>query len=178
MIIGIDPGITGAYALFDPPMGYLRTASLPTLWRIVNKKKRFEIDEASLVALFVTVHKVSPIETIICEEPHALPNAGVSSMFNFGSVCGQLKAVCRVLQALGYVEHVRLVDPFAWKIKMGCPSDKNRTRELAMRLFPDHVDQFLRKSDDGKAEAALLAYYAAFGGTIPQKIRTAVKQKR
>jgi hypothetical protein len=37
---------------------------------------------------------------------------------------------------------------------------KNRSRELASKLFPALAGKFSRVSDDGRAEALLIAYWA------------------
>jgi hypothetical protein len=42
---------------------------------------------------------------------------------------------------------------------MGLHSDKGESRALAMRLWPDHGDRFARVKDDGRAEAALIAWW-------------------
>jgi crossover junction endodeoxyribonuclease RuvC len=40
-------------------------------------------------------------------------------------------------------------------------SDKDTSRQLAMQRFPDYAEKFVRKKDDGRAEAALIALYGA-----------------
>jgi hypothetical protein len=53
------------------------------------------------------------------------------------------------------------VDPSAWKKTMHLSTDKNASRALASQYFPDAADQWSRVRDDGRAEAALIAYYGA-----------------
>jgi hypothetical protein len=59
---------------------------------------------------------------------------------------------------------VQMVSPATWKRKAGVPSDKNGARVMASRYWPGAAEQFRRVKDDGRAEAALLARWAALGG--------------
>ena len=43
----------------------------------------------------------------------------------------------------------------------GGPEGKEQCRPMALRLFPTCAEQFARKKDPGRAEAALLAYYVS-----------------
>lgn len=176
MIIAIDPGLTGGIAYYDPALNYLRVDRLPVQWRMVNKKKRHEIDVKELFIRLkdcpVTIH------TVICEEPHAMPGAGATSQFSFGATCGAIRAVLACLATIREIERVLYVDPSAWKTAMHCPADKHRARALAQQYFPDYARSFDAASSDGMAEAALMAWYAANTADIKQKIRTAVKRGR
>lgn len=175
MIIGIDPGITGGMAYYDPALNYLRVDRLPVQWRLVNGKKRHEIDVKELFTRLkdcpVTIH------TVICEEPHAMPGAGAASQFSFGSTCGAIRAALACLSTIRHIDRILYVDPSAWKTAIKCPSDKHRARALAQQYFPDYARQFDAASSDGMAEAALMAWYAANTADIKQKARTAVTRR-
>lgn len=161
--IAIDPGVTGAIAWYDPDLAYLRTEHLPTKWKMVNKKRRQTVDYMTLwrtLSPWDNPTMAIPVTWVI-EEPHGMPGAGAVSQFNFGATCGALWLMMDLLAAPKV--SVRL-NPSVWKRAMGCPSDKNRARALAMELFPQHKDQFSQGRDDGRAEAALMAYYVAHRG--------------
>lgn len=175
MIIAIDPGITGGIAYYDPELNYLRVDRLPVQWRLVNGKKRNEIDVKELFNRLKDCPVV--IHTVICEEPHAMPGAGAASQFSFGSTCGAIRAILACLSTIRHIDKVLYVDPSAWKTAMKCPSDKHRARQLAKETFPDYAASFNATSSDGMAEAALMAWYAANTAVIKQKERTAVKRK-
>jgi crossover junction endodeoxyribonuclease RuvC len=64
-----------------------------------------------------------------------------------------------VVAASGVPLH--LVSPSKWKRLFGLDADKERSRALALRLWPARSDLFGPKKDHGRAEAALLARYAA-----------------
>lgn len=173
MIVGIDPGLKGAIALYDPGIDFLAFYHIPVRWKLVSKKKRYEIDTSALMVMAREWPGV--LETIVIEEPHAMPGAGATSQFAFGLSCGRLFAFAEILSTVRGVGRILYVDPSAWKTAMQCPADKNRARARAQEVFPDSAAQFAHAADDGKAEAALLAFYAAHAGDIRQKIRTAVK---
>lgn len=175
MIVGIDPGLKGAVALYDPSINFVALYHIPVRWKLVNKKKRHEIDIPALMKM--ACEWPGEIETIIIEEPHAMPGAGATSQFAFGLSCGRLFAFVEMLSTWREVERVLYVDPSVWKPAMQCPADKNRARARAQDVFPDSRAMFANPADEGKAEAALLAYYAAHAGEIRQKVRTAVKRR-
>jgi crossover junction endodeoxyribonuclease RuvC len=56
---------------------------------------------------------------------------------------------------------VTLVKPQKWKKHFSLDKDKDKSRALANRRFPDNHQDFARKKDDGRAEAALIALYGA-----------------
>jgi crossover junction endodeoxyribonuclease RuvC len=56
---------------------------------------------------------------------------------------------------------LHLVTPAKWKRYFGLDADKEKSRALALRLWPSRSDLFTRKRDHGRAEAALLARYFA-----------------
>ena len=76
------------------------------------------------------------------------------SVFRFGT---SYRAAVGVLAALNIPVH--LVSPTKWKHHFGLDSHKEKS--LALRLWPDRADLFCGNNDHGKAEAALLARYAA-----------------
>jgi crossover junction endodeoxyribonuclease RuvC len=53
------------------------------------------------------------------------------------------------------------VRPGIWKKAMGVGGDKDEARRRASELFPLFKSYFVRKMDDGRAEAALLALWGA-----------------
>ena len=78
-----------------------------------------------------------------------------SAAFAFGQVAG------RIEQALDDFDIAwRAIPPATWKKRLGLRGDKDASRSLACQLFPKHSKHFSRKKDDGRAEAALIAYYA------------------
>lgn len=149
VICGIDPGISGAIAIIYPDQGLF--VDMPTFELKRNGKKKREIDCASLANL---LRQHSAITTVWLEQVGAMPGQGVSSMFAFGQAFGIVKGV---VAALRYP--LELVTPRVWKAALKVPSEKDSARARASQLMPHWSDWWPRVKDDGRAEAALIAYY-------------------
>jgi crossover junction endodeoxyribonuclease RuvC len=54
-----------------------------------------------------------------------------------------------------------LVTPQKWQKHFGKSKDKDQSRLLATRLYPQLADKFKQKKDDGRAEALLIAKYGS-----------------
>ena len=85
-----------------------------------------------------------------------MPGQGVSSMFSFGRAAGIVEGVLAGLSV-----SFELIPPATWIKSMRTFGGKDGSRQRAQELFPDYAHLFARKKDDGRAEAALLACYAA-----------------
>jgi crossover junction endodeoxyribonuclease RuvC len=155
VILAIDPGLSGAFCLYDSKLdAVLSVADLP----IVEDKKKRHLDLATISTL-IDFH-ATKIERAVIEEPAAMPKQGVSSMFRFGFVCGALQGIV----AANFIP-VRLVSPAKWKRDMGLTADKDACRRRASQLWPTSSHLWSRVKDDGRAESALLALWAVkFGG--------------
>jgi crossover junction endodeoxyribonuclease RuvC len=92
----------------------------------------------------------------LIEKVHAMPGQGVSSMFSFGRAAGIVEGVLAGLSV-----SFELIPPATWIKSMRTFGGKDGSRQRAQELFPDYAHLFARKKDDGRAEAALLACYAA-----------------
>jgi hypothetical protein len=64
---------------------------------------------------------------------------------------------------------VVFVPPQKWKKAMGLGSNKDESRILASRQWPDSAHMFNRKKDADRAEAALIAYYGHVNGLFINK---------
>ncbi len=111
-----------------------------------------DIDPATL---FARIAQMRP-DFAIVELVASRPGQGVASAFKFGCGFGMVRGV---IAASGVPLH--LVSPSKWKRHFGLDSDKEKSRAMALRLWPARSDLFGRKKDHGRAEAALLARYAA-----------------
>lgn len=81
---------------------------------------------------------------------------GRQSAFNFGQGYGVLKGVLSTLD-IPYT----IISPAKWKKHFNLNRDKDASRLLATRLYPKNAKDFLRKKDDGRAEALLIARYGS-----------------
>jgi len=141
-IVGIDPGVTGGIAFLWPD-GQVAVIDIPSV--------DGEID----VAQFADQIRLMGPRAAIVERASARPGQGVSSTFRFGAAYGALRGT---LAALGVPQHI--VSPAKWKKHFALTANKEKSRALAIRLWPS-CDAFRRKKDHGRAEAALIARYGA-----------------
>lgn len=150
MIVGIDPGYSGAIASLDPGTRNLRVIDMPTL---PGKKGKTILDYQAMVLSLIPPSSEQHVAMV--EQVSAMPGQGVSSMFRFGQCYGALQAAVH-----GHGYEVHYVTPSQWKKYFGLSRDKGVSRGLAKERFPRYADMFSRVKDDGRAEAALLALYA------------------
>lgn len=151
--IGIDPGLSGAIAALNVEEGELYVYDMPTLEVTRNSKNKREIS-ASLLFDILRDHKSA--ELAILERVGAMPGQGVSSTFQFGRSVGIVEGV---LASLGLP--VKIVSPKVWQAGASVRGGKDGSRQRAIELFPRCANTFARKKDDGRADAALMAWYAA-----------------
>jgi hypothetical protein len=159
LVIGIDPGLSGALAVLD---GICVTATrLPTYTITVNGKSRTKIDTKALRA---NIRDLADFGVSLCviEEVGGIARQSTSAAFNFGYTCGQIREICEAASL-----RVEMVHPITWRGKLGVYGHSRRTgadkkaasREVATRLWPDSAHQWRKKTWDGPAEAALIGEY-------------------
>lgn len=147
-ILAVDPGLTGALAFYFPDAPErVSVHDMPVA--------DGEVDPAGIAR---RVRQLRPSMAII-ERVGPMPRDGVRQAFGFGGAYMAARAVVTILEV---PQH--LVTPTVWKRHFrlrGGPEGKEQARGLALRLFPASAEHFARKKDHGRAEAALLARYAA-----------------
>ena len=155
MILGIDPGLSGALACMGGPVGSALTVfDMPTHELTSNGKKRRMIDLAYLAHWFEL--NAPGIKLAIIENVHAMPAQGVTSSFKFGRCFGVVEAM-----VAAHFIPVQYVTPQKWKGAFGLTADKDAARAAASKLMPRHAHLWPNKGHDGRAEAALLALYGS-----------------
>ncbi len=156
MIIGIDPGFTGAIAFLkddkDFDLGYdLCIWDMPV--RTIGNKK--QVNAKELVRRLKNCNTPKLTRYVVIEDVHSMPEQGVASTFRFGYNAGILLGIFEALEI-----KILKVRPCVWKPAMNLDRDKKKSLALAKKIFPAYKSYFLRAKDDGRAEAALLAYHA------------------
>lgn len=144
MIIGIDPGKSGALAaLYADGTG----DAIPT------PLTGGEID-CRAVLRFLDGRE--PVRLVVLEQVAARPGQGVSSMFSFGKSYG---IMIGIIEAAGIP--YRLVTPQAWKKRVlaGTTKDKDAAISFVRRAYPtiDLTPGKKRTPHDGIADAVCLA---------------------
>ena len=152
IIMGADPGLSGAVAFLDTETGALDVHDIPTFTLARNGKAKREINTVELARI---IDFAAPKLAVI-EQVGASPQMGTSSAFAFGQGYGILKGIVSA-----YFIETKFVPAATWKRVMRVTSDKDSSRAKATALFPRASSLFARKMDDGRAEASLLARYAA-----------------
>lgn len=149
LIIGIDPGYTGAIAFLEPDTMRLDVRDMPLGKSTTGK------DELDLHALGSLLSVPDHFRTVVfLEKVHAMPKQGSSSTFRFGECFGALR-----MAVVGHGHEDRYVTPQAWKKRFRLSQDKGVSRSYAKSRFPAYADLFARVKDDGRAEAALIALF-------------------
>lgn len=149
---GIDPGLNGALAVLDFKQHLLHVWDTPTYIVRVGDRDRKRCDELGFRDALATY----PLDLVLVEKVQSTPNDGHVGAFTFGKVTGI---------ALGLVVGLDIeldeITPAKWKMQMGVPADKEAARHRASSLFPNCADMWRRQMDDGRAEASMIALYAA-----------------
>jgi crossover junction endodeoxyribonuclease RuvC len=149
LIIGIDPGFSGALAVLDPTAGtLLSVVDMPVQ---KNKKGRPELN---LHELFSLLDPEDNDVMAVLEYVAARPGQGAPATFRFGQGYGAIE-----MALAGHKIPIHYVTPSNWKKHFGLSSDKGVSRGLATQRFPSRSGDFARVKDDGRAEAALIALY-------------------
>ena len=90
IIIGIDPGLSGAIAILRDKK-ILGLFDVPVMSE--GKKNKRQINSAQLVKILkeFTNDKKDEEVVVVVEQVNAMPGQGVTSMFNFGQTLALLK---------------------------------------------------------------------------------------
>lgn len=146
IIVGIDPGCSGAIVVLSVDGEYLAHQSMPTVK--VGTKTRVN---GSLVAAYLLGFK--GVSHAYLEQVGAMPGQGVSSMFTFGHSAGVVEGI---LQGL-FIPYT-LVTPQAWKKSTGLiGSDKDAARSRAIQLYPSLRILDQKAKGQAVADALLIA---------------------
>jgi crossover junction endodeoxyribonuclease RuvC len=157
---GIDPGLSGACAVYTPKGNpRLVVFDMPTVgegrgrwinaaalrdWLVANRPSRLAIERANAMP---SIRLTNGLRI----------NKPPSAAFHYGDAFGSVRT-CVVCCDIQY----DLVVPQVWKRMFGLSgSDKEQSRQKALTLLPDCADLFTRKKDEARAEAALIALWEA-----------------
>ena len=149
IILGIDPGSSGGLAIVESKSNSLPKIIWASKMPVVNIYGKKIID----VMMVSSALQVQEIDVTIIEKVHAMPRQGVSSSFQFGRSFGGIESLSYI-----YTKRVDYVAPAVWKKSLGLGSAKKDSLDLA-RLKFGQLDHWELKSNDGIAEAALLALF-------------------
>ena len=146
--MGVDPGLTGAYAILDGAGGLVSVEDLP----VIRDGRLGWIDGDALASRLLELRGGAHLRATV-ERVHAMPRNGSQAAFSQGATLGSLLATLQLVRC-----RIELVAPAAWKRALGLSSDKAASLDRARLLFPSAPLD--RKKDHGRAEALLIATWA------------------
>ena len=153
LIIGIDPGISGAICFFEDGK-IIEVIEMPVMTE--GKKNKKQVNGAQIYNEFLKrINNKDDDIRVVIEQVSAMPGQGVTSMFNFGQSYGILKGICSAMQLPMF-----FVRPAKWKKYFNLiNSQKDASRTRAIEIFPYFSTQLSKKKDSNKADAILIASF-------------------
>lgn len=171
LIAGIDPGNSGAVAVYDTDSKALFSVDdLPFWFQSVGAKKRKRIDPIALISTFEMLHMIG-VEIIVLEAVGGRPRQSAAAGFVFGYTVGLIYMCCMYSKLM-----VETVPPQRWKKFLGVPgkkgsSDKDTKKRIegdimkrVAELFPHNQDMFRTPKGAYRMDRADAALLAKFGG--------------
>ena len=159
LIIGIDPGISGAICFLKNGT-IIDAIEMPSMAE--GKKNKKQVNGSQIfneISKRINKNQNQGVRVVV-EQVSAMPGQGVTSMFNFGQSFGILKGICSAMQLPVYC-----VRPAKWKKYFNLiNSEKDASRTRAIEIFPYFSSQLSKKKDSNKADAILIAsfYYETY----------------
>ena len=154
LIIGIDPGISGAICFFED--GQVKEIIDMPVMAEGKKNKRQINGPQTYNEISTRINKFPKKDIIVViEQVSAMPGQGVTSMFNFGQSFGVLKGICSAMQLSMF-----FIRPAKWKKYFGLiKTEKDASRTKVIEIFPYISSELSRKKDSNKADAVLIASF-------------------
>lgn len=146
--IGIDPGLTGAIGMLRDGV-FVAVEDMPTLAKGSGSVKR-EVDPAGLKSILLRFAPADESVKVVLERVNAMPGQGVSSVFSLGDSFGCARSV---VAALNF--ELTYVAPITWKKHFKLERDKEFSRALAVKWYPEAPLNLKKYSD--RAEALLMS---------------------
>ena len=155
LTLGIDPGLTGAFALLAPSGDAIAVEDLP----VIRDGTLAWIDSDRLLGRLLELRNGVPV-TAVVERVHAMPKNGTQAAFSQGCTLGSIVATLQVAHM-----RIEFVTPGVWKRDLGLlhgkdvkdGARKRASLDKARLLFPGAPLD--RQKDHGRAEALLIAHW-------------------
>lgn len=155
-IIGIDPGLSGAVAVLTGTDS-LAVLDMPTMTVERNSKAKRQVSATELAEIIYSMKNDDC--HVFVEKVSAMAGQGVTSVFSFGRSFGMIEGILAAFRL-----PVTYVAPATWVKAVGRGQGKDASRARAMEIFPNNQTDFKRVKDDGRADAALIAYWGSRHG--------------
>ena len=154
LIIGIDPGISGAICFFED--GQVKEIIEMPVMAEGKKNKRQINGPQTYNEILKRINRFQKKDVIVViEQVSAMPGQGVTSMFNFGQTFGAIKGISATLKL-----PIFFVRPSKWKKHFELiNSAKDASRTKVIEMYPSFAEQLSRKKDANKSDAILIARF-------------------
>lgn len=151
-VLAIDPGMYASVALYIPGASIKSGVRWTFLDLPVDANERPDVRQ-----LRDFIRRWLPDRAFI-ESVGPMPKQGIASTAKFMRSTGYLESCVICCDT-----EITFVTPQRWKKFHGLPkgAEKEDSRQLALKLFPELAPVLERKKDHGRAEAALMAAYGA-----------------
>lgn len=159
LVIGVDPGLTGAISLLCSQRGLLECEDLPTCGngQATGKMLRW-IDASALQSMlwdWSVRHEFAEHSVHACiERPIPMPTLPAQTVASQFDTFGVIRAL-----VTGKVcpDRMMIINPRDWKKMFGLGNDKEASRATAKRLYPSApVD---RVKDHNRSESILIGHW-------------------
>ena len=152
IIIGIDPGVSGAISVLENKK-VIDVFNMPTM--IDGKKNKRQVNGSQVANILKDSLGSEKEIAVVVEHVNAMPGQGVTSMFNFGQTFGAIKGICAALSL-----PIFFVRPAKWKKHFELiNSSKDASRTKAIEMYPSISNQLSKKKDVNKSDAILIARF-------------------
>ena len=166
-VIGIDPGLKGGVALVqlgDGRLVILKAERLPILKQTggpIGRSSTMDLVKLEDILIKMMDRAHGDFSLVIEMQESRQKQAGsFTTAFNYGML---VTVVLRDMNDLQIRNNIFYAKANQWKPDLGLNSDKNRSLDVATRVFGRQAKDLFwpARSDEGVAEAALLAYWRA-----------------
>lgn len=164
LILAVDVGVSGCITLLNINTLEAEFHAIPSIqYGTATGGKRRRTDDYELLNLIGSIAGPQIVFAIV-EYQQAFFRGSRSSTFAIGDCFGLIRGMI-----LSHRMQLEMVKPRDWKAAMNLIKEaddetqsqrKERSRQLALKLFPDIAPQLRRKMDHDKAESLLIAEYA------------------
>lgn len=156
IVIGIDPGLSGACAFIDTRTMTVKVLDLPTMDLPGAGLVRRKIDGLALAAMLREHAPLDEDAAAFLEQVGAMggKNNAVQTQVSLGRTLGAIEAVLECFR-----RPPQMVHPMTWKRAFNLGAEKGEARAAALRLYPPLAYDLARVKDHNRAEAVLIAHY-------------------
>lgn len=155
-VLGIDPGTTGAIALYN-----MDSDELMGVWDIPSMEREYgkglQVNGSALYDLILSACDNDTV--VFIESVGSMPKQGVVSSFNFGHTVGTIYGIISALMLSRYQVH-----PMTWKKKLGAiGTGKYAVMDMIKTTYPESIPFLKLKKHHNRSDAIAIAIV---GGSI------------